>query len=149
VPAGIIIHPDPWTTVFGFLKRRRRERIRGQPFPPEWRAIIQRNVPMFARLPEDDRQELLRRVLVFLAEKNFEGVGGLQALRAAARTGRKSLLDHYGATNEAEFFAVASECFFERPVQLRTRHAELYEELARYYGQDPAGAIGAGSVRGG
>jgi len=257
--------------VFGILKRRRRERIRAQPFPPEWLAIIQRNVPMYGRLSKADRNELLCRVLVFIAEKNFEGAGGLEltdeirvtiaaqacmlllrlddddyyprlrsivvypaayrvpreegdggivredhavhlgeswghgavvlswnsarhgaadprdgknvilhefahqldqedgaadgtpeldrlafyapwarvlsehylALRKAARTGRKTLLDHYGATNGAEFFAVASECFFERPVQLRTRHPELYEELSGYYGQDPAGPMGA------
>jgi hypothetical protein len=252
--------------VFGFLKKRRREEVRAQPFPAEWLAIIERNVPMYARLSEADRDELLQRVLVFIDEKNFEGAGGLEmtdevrvtiaaqacilllrlddddyypalksivvypaaytvprkeseggivreddavhlgeswghgavvlswnsarrgaadprdgknvilhefahqldqedgaadgtpeldrlafyapwarvlsehylALRTAARTGRKTLLDQYGATNEAEFFAVASECFFERPVQLRTRHPELYDELARYYGQDPA-----------
>ena len=63
------------------------------------------------------------------------------ALRKAARTGRKTLLDQYGATNEAEFFAVATECFFERPVQLRKRHPELYDELSGYYGQDPAEAM--------
>jgi Mlc titration factor MtfA (ptsG expression regulator) len=254
--------------MLGFLKQRRRERIRAQPFPPAWLAIIERNVPMYARLSEDDRLELQRRVLVFIAEKSFEGAGGLEmtdeirvtiaaqacilllrlddddyypalrsiivyptaytvpresreggivreedavhlgeswthgavvlswnsarrgaadprdgknvilhefahqldqedgaadgtpeldawalyapwarvlsehylALRKAASAGRKTLLDQYGATNEAEFFAVASESFFERPLQLRTRHPELYEELSRYYGQDPAGA---------
>ena len=259
-----------------FLKKRRRKRIRAQPFLPEWLAIIQRNVPMYARLSEPDRHELRSRVLVFLAEKSFEGAGGLEmtdevrvtiaaqacilllrldddayypglrsivvypaayrvprkerdgsivreddavhlgeswghgavvlswnsarsgaadprdgknvilhefahqldqedgaadgtpeldrlalyapwarvlsehylALRAAARTGRKTLLDQYGATNEAEFFAVASECFFERPVQLRTRHPELYEELSSYYGQDPVGETGSGRLPG-
>ncbi|HYR06998.1 MAG TPA: zinc-dependent peptidase, partial [Longimicrobium sp.] len=64
--------------MFGFLKQRRRERIRAQPFPPEWLAIIERNVPMYARLGEEDRHELLRRVLVFIVEKNFEGAGGLE-----------------------------------------------------------------------
>lgn len=252
--------------MFGFLKRRRRARIRTRPFPPEWLAIIQRNVPMYGRLSEADRDELRARVQVFIAEKSFEGAGGLEmtdeirvtiaaqacilllrlddddyyprlrsivvypsaytvprqerdgaivredeavhlgeswthgavvlswhsarrgaadphdgknvilhefahqldqedgaadgtpelerlalyapwarvlsahylALRKAARTGRRTLLDRYGATNEVEFFAVASECFFERPAQLRTRHPELYEELPRYYRQDPA-----------
>jgi MtfA peptidase len=251
--------------VFGFLKRRRRERIRTGPFPPRWLEIIQRNVPMYGQLSEADRHELRSRVLVFIAEKSFEGAGGLEmtdevrvtiaaqasilllrlddddyyprlrsivvypsayvvpreerdgevvrendavhlgeswthgtvvlswdsarrgaadprdganvilhefahqldqedgaadgtpelhrlalyapwarvlsehflALRTAALTGRRTLLDGYGATSEAEFFAVASECFFERPVQLRTRHPELYEELAAYYRQDP------------
>jgi len=48
------------------------------------------------------------------------------------------VLNHYGATNPAEFFAVATEAFFEKPRQLKTRHPELYEQLACYYEQDPA-----------
>jgi Mlc titration factor MtfA (ptsG expression regulator) len=51
---------------------------------------------------------------------------------------RHSLLDPYGATNEAEFFAVATECFFDRPLDLRQEHAELYALLRDYFRQDPA-----------
>jgi len=47
-------------------------------------------------------------------------------------------MDRYGATNPAEFFAVATECFFEKPVQLKRKHPELYEEFMLYYQQDPA-----------
>ncbi len=50
---------------------------------------------------------------------------------------RRSLLRQYGATNEAEFFAVATEAFFEKPEQMRARAPELYDELARFYGRDP------------
>ena len=53
--------------------------------------------------------------------------------------GRKTLLDKYGATNPAEFFAVTTETFFERPKTLRSKHPELYEQLRAYYKQDPAG----------
>ena len=49
-----------------------------------------------------------------------------------------SLLDPYGATNEAEFFAVATECFFDRPLDLREEHRELYALLREYFNQDPA-----------
>ena len=59
-------------------------------------------------------------------------------LRRHAELGRTDVLDPYGATNPAEFFAVATECFFEKPVQLRRKHPELYEELKTYYRQDPA-----------
>ena len=38
-------------------------------------------------------------------------------------------MHEYGATNPAEFFAVATETFFEKPVQLKNKHPELYEEL--------------------
>lgn len=60
------------------------------------------------------------------------------ALVKADRQGQATLLDGYGASNPAEFFAVATECFFERSIALRERHAELYAVLRRYYGQDPA-----------
>lgn len=53
---------------------------------------------------------------------------------------RRSVLDAYGATNPAEFFAVATETFFERPRGLRQQEPRLYRVLARYYGQDPAAA---------
>ena len=55
-----------------------------------------------------------------------------------ARRGEATLLDQYGATNRAEFFAVASECFFERPHAMREQHPELYKVLAEFYCQDVA-----------
>ena len=253
--------------MFGLLKQRRRQRVRSQPFPEEWRAIISRNVPFFGRLPTEDQKELLGHVQVFLAEKRFEACAGLRLtdeirvtiatqacllllhrktdyyprlitilvypsgylvdekrhleghvweegpegrlgetarqmgsmvlawdaaksgakdpsdgknlvlhefahqldfedlaadgvpaltsradqlswsevmrtefalLRAADDTGIPTLLDTYGASNAAEFFAVATEAFFERPRILRSRHPKLYSELERFYRQDPA-----------
>ena len=59
-------------------------------------------------------------------------------LRRDTEKGRTDVLDEYGATNPAEFFAVATECFFEKPIQLRRKHPQLYEELKAYYRQDPA-----------
>jgi Mlc titration factor MtfA (ptsG expression regulator)/Flp pilus assembly protein TadD len=52
---------------------------------------------------------------------------------------RPTLLDPYGASNRAEFFAVATECFFQQPVSLRRQHPQLYQVLAEWYRQDPAG----------
>ena len=63
--------------MFGF-KRRRRERLRKQPFPVEWHAFLERNVPYYAILPDDDRRELQGHIAVFLAEKNFEGCAGFK-----------------------------------------------------------------------
>lgn len=58
--------------------------------------------------------------------------------RLRARGSRKRpLLRDYGATNEAEFFAVATEAFFEKPAQMKDRAPELYAELARFYGVEP------------
>jgi Mlc titration factor MtfA (ptsG expression regulator) len=47
------------------------------------------------------------------------------------------VLRDYGAKNEAEFFAVATEAFFVNPLQLRERAPDLYEELKSFYGLDP------------
>jgi hypothetical protein len=59
------------------------------------------------------------------------------ALRAADQTGIPTLLDTYGATNPAEFFAVATEAFFERPRALRRLHPRLYGEMQQFFRQDP------------
>ena len=60
-------------------------------------------------------------------------------LRERAAFGEPSLLDSYGATSPAEFFAVASEAFFERPREMAALHPALYGELRVLYRVDPAG----------
>ena len=254
-------------SVLRFFGRRRREQeIRSRPFPPDWSAIVDRNVSFFRRLSEDDRRELLGHIQVFLAEKTFEGCNGLELtdeirvtiaahacrlllrrqvdvfprlitvlvypsayvardvepiagggvlegevvrlgeawkdgvavvswdevrtmaigetpgrnlilhefahildmedgasdgtpvladrrlyavwsavmedeydrLRRLDHLGRYSVLDPYGATNPAEFFAVATEAFFEKATVLKRRHPKLYEVLLAFYRQDPA-----------
>jgi len=250
--------------MFGW-KEKHRERLRQEPFPPEWLEIVRRNVPYFGRLSEADRAELLGHVQVLLHEKNFEGCGGLEMtdevrvtvaaqacilllhrktdyyphlksilvyphayvargvtrsqngvlfVQDEARAGeswgqgtlvlswedvkrtaadihdghnvvlhefahqldeedgaadgaprlpkrslyvawarvlgqeyehllrdiehhRRNVIDAYGATNPAEFFAVVTECFFDKPVQLKKKHPELYEQLRTFYDQDP------------
>jgi MtfA peptidase len=253
--------------MLGFFKRRRRARLRAQPFPADRLAIVERNVPFWRHLPADDRAELLGLVQVFLAEKNFEGCGGLeltdemrvtiaanacllllrretdvyprlqsvlvypttfvarvveededglvselddsldgeawdtgavilawdevlhdarhgrdgrhvvlhefahqldqetgeadgtprltsghaewarvfgeayQKLQNDADKRRPTVLDTYGAEDPSEFFAVATESFFEDPVALRRRHAELYAQLQGLYVLDTAGLV--------
>jgi MtfA peptidase len=256
-----------------WLMRRRRDEIRRRPFPAAWRIIMDRNVAYVARLPEADRVELEGHVQVFLAEKQFEGCGGLEitdeirvtiaaqacvlllhrqtddfsklvsilvypstyvvsgerplggglvsddpearlgeswvsgvvvlvwdSVRAGAadvhdghnvvlhefahqldqETGtgdgapilpqrsmyvawarvlghdfdqlvrdtkdqHQTLIDAYGATNPAEFFAVVTETFFEKPRQLKAKHPELYGQLQQFYQQDPAALADRGS----
>ena len=252
--------------VFAYFAERRRERLRAEPFPSTWHATLERNLPFFRRLSEADQQELLGHVQVFIAEKYFEGCGGLEltdeiritiaaqacllllhrktdyyphltsilvyptgytteeerhlgggvweegpedrlgqtssqlralvlawdaarrggadptdgqnvvlhefahqldfenrtadgtpalethaeylawarvmgaefkSLRRAEAAGAPTLLDGYGATSPTEFFAVATEAFFERPRALRARHPDLYAELRKFYRQDP------------
>ena len=58
-------------------------------------------------------------------------------LRRDAYWGQRDVLDPYGATNPAEFFAVATESFFEQPHALAERHPALYAEFEAYYRVDP------------
>ena len=250
---------------YPWLVKQRRTRLRSQPFPAEWRRIVQRRVPYVATLPADLQLQLKQHMQVFLAEKPFlacgglvlteemrvviaaqacllilnrptdyfahlrqilvypgpfvvkrvhaDGAGVLQDLRQvlsgeswsqgqvilswedvldgaadpadgcnvvvhefahqldqetghangapqlgsrASRSqwlqvfsqefallqqrteaGEASLLSDYGATNPAEFFAVASEDFFELPQRMAAEHPALYEELRRFYCIDP------------
>jgi Mlc titration factor MtfA (ptsG expression regulator) len=51
------------------------------------------------------------------------------------------VLRDYAGTNPAEFFAVATEVFFNRPVELKEHEPALYAELQGFYHQDPAGRM--------
>jgi Mlc titration factor MtfA (ptsG expression regulator) len=248
--------------------RRRRERIASRPFPPAWRRLLRRHVPLVARLPARQQLRLKGLMQVFLAEKPILGCRGLKvtdemrvtiaalaclpllgaarglypelrqvllyptafvvdrpvleagvqsdqrrvlageswsqgqvllawdevrrgastpgdghnvvihefahqldqaggpangapalptaeayrrwstvmqnefdALRWRLARGEPGLIDAYGATDPAEFFAVISELFFERPVELAAGHPALYAELRGYYRLDPAGWV--------
>ncbi len=57
-------------------------------------------------------------------------------LRARGRR-QRAVLRRYGASNEAEFFAVATEAFFEKSAQMQEATPDLYNELVRFYGTDP------------
>lgn len=59
-------------------------------------------------------------------------------LKKASKKGRKTLLDRYGAVHEAEFFAVATELFFERSLEMESEYPDLYGVLSSYYRQDTA-----------
>ncbi|MFK7863654.1 MAG: zinc-dependent peptidase [Pseudohongiellaceae bacterium] len=63
--------------------------------------------------------------------------GEFEQLQKKAARGRRGLIDHYGATNPAEFFAVTTETFFERPEEMFKSHRELFDELAGFYRLDP------------
>ena len=257
-----------WLLARPWLVEKHRARLRGQPFPAEWRRILQHRVPYVAGLPVQLQLQLKQHIQIFLAEKPFLACGGLlltqemrvviaaqacllilnrpptyfpnlrqilvypgpflvnrvradstgilQDLRQvlageswsqgqvilswedvldgaadpadgrnvvvhefahqldqetgqangapqlgsrAARsrwlkifseefarlqqraeteeTGQGFLLSNYGATSPAEFFAVASEVFFELPQRMAQEHAALYQELRRFYCVDP------------
>jgi hypothetical protein len=81
--------------------------------------------------PMDSKEQLTQWVRTMSKE--------FQMLRDAAKSGRATVMDTYGATNSAEFFAVATECFFEKSRKLKQHHPTVYECLKDYYHQDPAG----------
>ena len=62
----------------------------------------------------------------------------------AALEGGETPLHPYGATNRAEFFAVATEAFFTQPAELKRSLPEMYEELRKFYRQDPAAPAAGG-----
>ncbi|MEO6571347.1 MAG: zinc-dependent peptidase [Ilumatobacteraceae bacterium] len=76
-------------------------------------------------LPDDDSREAWVQTL----GTNF---------RRLRRRGTDGLVSGYGATNPAEYFAVTSEVFFTRPVELLDRHPRVYQRLSDFYRQHPA-----------
>jgi Mlc titration factor MtfA (ptsG expression regulator) len=251
--------------LFAWLKQRRRRQLLATPFPEEWLAYLHNNVALYATLTEAERAKLRDLLRVFVADRTWEGCGGLtvtdemkvtvaaqamllvlnidhdyfarvpsiliypsgyrapserhgpdgtvgrdpgrlgeawyrgpvvlawdsvlgggknafdgqnvvlhefahqldfldgysdgtpplssreeyrrwhevmtaeyERLVRESEQGRARVLDAYGATNPAEFFAVATEAFFEKAVSLKRRHPALYEVLQGYYRQDTA-----------
>ena len=263
--SGLALLFAAWLLASPWLVKQRRIRLRRQPFPAEWRRILQQRVPYVATLPADLQLQLKQHIQVFLAEKPFlacgglvlteevrvviaaqacllllnrhshyfpnlrqilvypgpfvvnrvraDGTGVLQDLRQVlsgeswsqgqvilswqdvldgaadpadgrnvvihefahqldqetghangapqlgsrasrsqwlqvfsqefarlqqrAEAGEASVLSDYGATSPAEFFAVASEVFFELPHRMADEHLALYLELQRFYCVDP------------
>jgi MtfA peptidase len=60
-----------------------------------------------------------------------------ERLRSNIEHHKKGVMDDYGASNPAEFFAVATETFFEKPRQLKKKSPDLYAELRDFYKVDP------------
>ena len=87
-----------------------------------------------------DSTEVLKNRSSYIAwarvlQKDYE------KLKNAAAQNRSTFLNQYGAVNPAEFFAVVTEFFFERPGKLKELHPDLYNELKQFYNQDPAGYL--------
>ncbi|MDX1386922.1 MAG: zinc-dependent peptidase [bacterium] len=249
-----------------YFRHRRRERLRLQPIPPHWKEILEEEVPIYRYLNSELREQLHGLIQIFIAEKPFEGCGGLEVteemkviiaaqacvlllnrkvkmypkldailvyptafvaktveqhgwggfvekeqvrlgeswhqgmlvlawdnvqrgahdprdghnvvlhefahqldqedgrsngapllekgshyagwarhlgeaykeLQAKVAEHQPSLIDPYGATNPAEFFAVLTETFFEKARALKKKYPKLYQELKTYYNLDPA-----------
>ena len=64
--------------MFGTLRKWRRRRLGRLPFPAAWLGILRERVPYYRLLSPDEQAELRKLIRVFLAEKKFEGCGGLE-----------------------------------------------------------------------
>jgi MtfA peptidase len=254
-----------WLRGPAWLAAWRRSRVKAAPFPAQWRDILRRRMPAFARLPPDVQLRLKKLAQVLLAEKPFIGCAGLEVtdemrvlvsvqaallllrlgpdgfaelrqvliypgpfvvdrsqpdatglvhehrralsgeswqqgqvilswadvlagaadpsdghnvvlhefahqidqahgrangapwlpgraqrerwarvmnaeflvLRQQLAQGAEGLIDPYGASEPAEFFAVSTEVFFERPAPLAEKHPALFSELRGLFGVDP------------
>ena len=66
-----------------------------------------------------------------------------ERLVADVRQGKSTLFDEYGTHSLAEFFAVASECFFEKPVEMERRYFDLFELMQMFYRVNPLAWCGS------
>lgn len=104
--------------------------------------------------PEDGRNTAIHELAhaIDLGDGGFDGTPEMDSRRCTQRWARvmsdvylgmhageeHPVLRDYGAQNEAEFFAVATEVFFERPAALKAEEPELYAEFVRFFHLDPA-----------
>src|SRR5712692_5488815 len=63
---------------FSWLKRSRRQKLLAEPFPAEWLRFLHDNVAHYHYLTEPEQAKLRDDLRVFVAEKRWEGCGGLQ-----------------------------------------------------------------------
>jgi Mlc titration factor MtfA (ptsG expression regulator) len=154
-PAAFLV-PDTDVDEAGVVTEERRELI-GQTFDTGRIVLSWADVAEGARGAADGVNVVLHEFAHYLDHEQGTTNGALRfgtrsdrerftrVLRSAyarlwhrARRGRASVIDDYALEDEGEFFAVATEAFFEQPEALRAEDAELYSELARFYALDPA-----------
>jgi Mlc titration factor MtfA (ptsG expression regulator) len=63
--------------IFNWLRQQRRRRILAEPFPEEWLKYLERNVAHYRYLSPEEQSRLRDELRIFIAEKNWEGCGGL------------------------------------------------------------------------
>lgn len=158
---SILVYPTPfWVEEeeideSGVVTRHRRV-LSGQAWESSRIVLAWEDVVAAARIPAEGYNVVLHEFAHYL---DFEALGPApgpdgkqcraegwsQELRAQfdrlvdeIERGAEGFLDPYAAEDEAEFFAVASEEFLERPLALKQRLPETYRLLGQFYGLDPA-----------
>ena len=89
----------------------------------------------WSQVLNDEYRALQARIRFRHEPVRYAGIEGTGQTQEHAP--QEPLFSDYGATDPAEFFAVISEVFFERPARMAQEHSALYQELARFYRLDP------------
>ena len=109
---------------------------------PRWREQSQANLTQMAARLRAEGTGFLRESRLYPARSQRLPAEARDALTRdfdrlshLCHVGMMTMLDCYGATNAAEFFAVATEAFFESPARLAIEWTDLYRVLSRFYRQ--------------
>jgi Mlc titration factor MtfA (ptsG expression regulator) len=159
--SSILVYPETYeaTQVHydGGVESHRRSRRAGESWHRGPIVLSWSDVLYGASNAEDGYNVVLHEFAHKLDEEN-SGTNGLPMLRdlgqyrdwaqvlsreyemLEARVARRKnkVIDAYGLTSPAEFFAVATESFFEKATSMRKRLPDLYEQLKKFYAVDPA-----------
>lgn len=149
--SGVLLYPDSFNEDFQFSDKSKSKRIAGAIGTGrlEGKMILSRKALHHGFKNDNDGRNTAIHEFVHLIDKMDESVDGIpEILMNNAYTipwlkliheemedigNNKSKLRSYGATNQAEFLAVASEYFFESPERLQKEHPELYKALSRSF----------------
>lgn len=158
---SILVYPETYETTQvhydGGVESHRRSRRAGESWHRGPVVLSWSDVLHGASNAEDGYNVVLHEFAHKLDEEN-SGTNGLPILRDidhyrdwAKVLGREyqmledrvarrknKVIDEYGLTSPAEFFAVATESFFEKASSMQKRLPDLYEQLKKYYAVDPA-----------
>jgi Mlc titration factor MtfA (ptsG expression regulator) len=142
---------DEFEDEAGVVERRRRV-LSGEAWDSSRIILSWEDVLEAARAPGEGYNVALHEFAHYLDAEGAgvaEGNRGMSAWAAdlalefdamldAVDRGEYTFLDPYAAEDEAEFFAVATEDFFDRAAELRAAHPRLYALLQEFYALDPA-----------
>ncbi|MGC6580876.1 MAG: zinc-dependent peptidase [Akkermansiaceae bacterium] len=151
---SVLLYPDAYTgkNSDGTAQTRLGESWDSGSIVLSWKSIVKGGED-----PGDGRNVVLHEFSHQLDQQNGASIGvpvldyisdyrewastfgsAYQNFASRVARGKKTVLDPYGATNPAEFFAVGTETFFEKGKQLRERYPALYDRFREYYGLNPA-----------
>ena len=159
--SSILVYPDTYEVdqvdYDGVVETRKRSRRAGEswhrgPVVLSWTSVLQGavnagdgyNVVLheFAHKLDEENSGMNGQPILHAAGhyQEWAEVLGREYQSFADRVSRRKnrVIDEYGLTSPAEFFAVATESFFEKAMIMQRRLPDLYEQLAKFYAVDPA-----------